>query len=76
MSVPFFAASNGSWIRATPDFDGESLFVAGNLPLAAVELLIVWGTIIWCVVAIWPHCRWVAFAHVPYLDWVERRPKT
>lgn len=29
MSVPFFAASNGSWIRATPAFDGDSLFVAG-----------------------------------------------
>ena len=29
MTVPFFAASNGSWIRSTPAFDGESLFVAG-----------------------------------------------
>lgn len=29
MSVPFFAKSNGDWIRATPAFDGESLFVAG-----------------------------------------------
>jgi outer membrane protein assembly factor BamB len=29
MLVPFFAASNGSWIRATPAFDGESLYVAG-----------------------------------------------
>lgn len=29
MSVPFFAAANGSWIRATPAFDGENLFVAG-----------------------------------------------
>lgn len=29
MSVPFFAAANGDWIRATPAFDGESLFVAG-----------------------------------------------
>ena len=29
MSVPFFAASNGSWIRATPSYDGENLFVAG-----------------------------------------------
>jgi outer membrane protein assembly factor BamB len=29
MSVPFFARANGSWIRATPAFDGESLFVAG-----------------------------------------------
>ena len=28
-SVPFFAASNGDWIRVTPAFDGESLFAAG-----------------------------------------------
>lgn len=29
ISVPFFARSNGSWIRATPVIDGGSLFVAG-----------------------------------------------
>ncbi len=29
LSVPFFAGSNGDWIRATPAYDGESLFVAG-----------------------------------------------
>lgn len=29
ITVPFFAASNGSWIRSTPAFDGENLFVAG-----------------------------------------------
>lgn len=29
MLVPFFAAANGSWIRATPAFDGERLYVAG-----------------------------------------------
>ena len=29
MTVPFFAASNGSWIRATPACDGETLYVAG-----------------------------------------------
>ncbi len=29
LSVPFFAASNGSWIRSTPAFDGENLFVGG-----------------------------------------------
>lgn len=29
MTVPFFAARNGSWIRATPAYDGESLYVAG-----------------------------------------------
>ena len=29
IQVPFFAAANGSWIRATPAYDGERLFVAG-----------------------------------------------
>lgn len=29
MSVPFFAKSNGDWIRATPALDGDTLFVAG-----------------------------------------------
>jgi outer membrane protein assembly factor BamB len=29
MSVPFFAKRNGDWIRATPTFDGKSLYVAG-----------------------------------------------
>lgn len=29
ISVPFFAKRNGDWIRATPAFDGKSLYVAG-----------------------------------------------
>ncbi len=29
MKVPFFAKSNGDWIRSTPAWDGESLYVAG-----------------------------------------------
>lgn len=29
MDVPFFAARNGDWIRATPAYDGQALFVAG-----------------------------------------------
>ncbi len=29
ISVPFFAKRNGDWIRATPAYDGKSLFVAG-----------------------------------------------
>jgi outer membrane protein assembly factor BamB len=29
LTVPFFALRNGSWIRSTPAFDGESLYVAG-----------------------------------------------
>lgn len=29
IAVPFFAASNGSWIRSTPALDADSLFAAG-----------------------------------------------
>jgi outer membrane protein assembly factor BamB len=29
MKVPFFAASNGSWIRSTPCVDGDRVYVAG-----------------------------------------------
>ena len=29
MKVPFFAKSNGSWIRSTPAYDGSCLYVAG-----------------------------------------------
>lgn len=29
MSVPFFAKANGDWIRSTPAYDGERLYVAG-----------------------------------------------
>ena len=42
-----------------------------NLPLAAVDILIVWATIIWMVFAVWRHYRWVAVAQVPYFVWVS-----
>lgn len=42
-----------------------------NLPLAAVDILIVWATIIWMMVAIWRHSRWVAIAQIPYFVWVS-----
>jgi len=29
LTVPFFAKENGDWIRATPAYDGESLYVGG-----------------------------------------------
>ncbi|MFO0958599.1 MAG: TspO/MBR family protein [Isosphaeraceae bacterium] len=41
------------------------------LPLAALDILIVWGTILWCAAAAWPKYRWVAIAQVPYFVWVS-----
>lgn len=42
-----------------------------NLPLATLDILIVWVTIVWMIIAIWPHFRWVAIAQMPYLTWVS-----
>ena len=37
-----------------------------NVPLTAVDILIVWTTLPWCAVAVWPFYNWVAVAQVPY----------
>lgn len=42
-----------------------------NVPLAAVDIVVVWVTIIWLCVAIWPFHRWVAIAQAPYFVWVS-----
>ncbi|WP_417739766.1 TspO/MBR family protein [Rosistilla oblonga] len=42
-----------------------------NLPLAAVDILIVWSTILWMMFAIWKHYRLIAVAQIPYLIWVS-----
>lgn len=38
--------------------------------LAAIDILLVLGTLIWAMVMIYPHVKWVAYAQVPYLLWV------
>lgn len=38
--------------------------------LAAVDIILVFITIIWSMVAIWPHSKWIALLFVPYLVWV------
>jgi translocator protein len=42
-----------------------------NVPLAAVDIVIVWVTIMWNMVAIWPIYKWVVAAQVPYFVWVS-----
>lgn len=48
MKVPFFAAKNGSWVRATPACDGPRLYVAGMRDVL-VCLDTATGNIIWRV---------------------------
>ncbi len=47
------------------------LFGLRSLPLATVDIVIVWGTIVWMILAVWKHYRWVALAQVSYLIWVS-----
>ena len=41
-----------------------------NNGLASADILLVLGTLVWALVAIWPRIRWVAYANLPYLLWV------
>lgn len=41
-----------------------------NNLLAAIDILLVLGTIVWMIVVIWPKIRWIAYAQIPYLLWV------
>ena len=41
-----------------------------NLPLASLDILIVWGSIIWLSYKIWPHYKSIAILQIPYFIWV------
>ena len=63
--VPF-AVNLAANLAFTPiQFGLRSLF------WAAADILLVWATIIWLMVAVWKHYKWVAIAQVPYLAWVS-----
>lgn len=44
-----------------------------NNVLAAVDILLVLGTLVWALYALWslsPELRWVVYTNIPYLLWV------
>jgi translocator protein len=42
-----------------------------NNILAAVDILLVLGTLIWALIAIFPFAPWVSYINIPYLLWVS-----
>lgn len=42
-----------------------------NLPLASLDILLVLGTLIWAMFAIFPYAKWITFINIPYLLWVS-----
>jgi benzodiazapine receptor len=68
-----------SWIIALP-FVLNLIFNFAFTPLqfglknnlfAAIDIVLVLGTLIWALIAIWPHFRFIALANIPYLVWVS-----
>ncbi len=39
--------------------------------LAAIDILLVLGTLIWALLAIFPHIPWVTYINIPYILWVS-----
>ncbi len=42
-----------------------------NNYLAALDILLVLGTLIWAMVAIYPYAKWIMYMQIPYLVWVS-----
>ena len=38
--------------------------------LASLDILLVLGTLVWALSAVWSRARWVALVNIPYLLWV------
>lgn len=41
-----------------------------NFSLALFDVLLVLGTLVWAMIAIYPYAHWVSYANTPYLLWV------
>ena len=80
----FYKAFTGklAWIVALPfvfnlifNFAFTPLqFGLKNNLLAAIDILLVLGTLIWALIALWhasPDLRWVVYSNIPYLLWVS-----
>ena len=46
-------------------------FTLQNNWLAAIDILLILGTLIWAMVAIFPIARWITYFNIPYLLWVS-----
>jgi tryptophan-rich sensory protein len=42
-----------------------------NNVLTMIDVLLVLGTLIWGIIAIFPYFKWVSFLNIPYLLWVS-----
>lgn len=41
-----------------------------NNALASIDILLVFGTLVWSMISIYPHVRWITYIQIPYMLWV------
>jgi tryptophan-rich sensory protein len=41
-----------------------------NNLLASIDIILVLGTLVWAMIVIYPHAKWISFTQIPYLVWV------
>jgi len=46
------------------------MFTVHSILLATLDILVVLGTLIWALMRMYPHARWVSLLNIPYLLWV------
>lgn len=63
--LPFILNLFFNFIFTTLQFDLRNNF------LASIDILLVLGTLIWAMKAIYPHARWISYMQIPYLAWVS-----
>lgn len=77
----FYKAFKGQipWIIALPfilnlvfnfSFTYFQFGLQNNL-LAAIDILLVLGTLVWAMIVIYPHAQWITYIQIPYLLWVS-----
>ena len=46
-------------------------FTLQNNFLAAIDIILVLGTLIWAMIVIYPYAKWITYIQIPYLVWVS-----
>ncbi len=46
-------------------------FTLKNNLLASIDIILVLITLVWALIAVYPHVKWVAYANIPYVLWVS-----
>jgi translocator protein len=41
-----------------------------NNLFAAIDIVLILGTLVWSLVLVWSYDNWIVYANIPYLLWV------